>query len=164
MEELERPPARRVNRGGGEDFHQGGPDSRIMKAGDVARKLKSFEHFIYLYGQKAGYYLPPKHVLSWTYIAQILAEEKILLRSVDVGSILVLPKCRGMMIDEVWSKYKDSNQLHRYFPNFSDASRIPRDYFFNVHSKGLEGREPPGPFSGHEVPERELQDAHPGKQ
>ena len=132
MEELERPPTKRVNRGDPEPTPIE-PELRSVKAGDVARKLKSFDHFIYLYGQKAGYYLPPKHVMSWTYISQILSEEKILLRSVDVGSLLVLPKCRGLAIQDVWKKYKDVNHLHKYFPDTSDAGRIPRDYFFNVH-------------------------------
>ena len=39
----------------------------------VARKISSFDHFIYLWGTKANYYLPPKHCLTWRFISQVLA-------------------------------------------------------------------------------------------
>lgn len=121
---------------------QSGPRSEVvLRAGDVARKLRSFDHFIYLYGQKAGYYLPPKHALTWSFVAQILAGEKMLLKASDVGPILSLPKSRGILIQDLWQMYREVKGLHRFFPDMSKESRIPRDYFFNVVSSGAEGRQ-----------------------
>lgn len=59
MEELEQLLAKRVNRGEPEptliklEF-------RSVKASGVARKIKSFDHFIYFFDKKAGCYLPTK--------------------------------------------------------------------------------------------------------
>lgn len=104
----------------------------VLKAGEIARKLRSFDHFAYLYGQRAGYFLPPKHALAWACVAQILSEEKLLLKASDVGPPLILPKSRGLHIEISWARYKDAHDLHRYFPDTIDSGRIPRDYFFNV--------------------------------
>lgn len=109
-------------------------ESSQVRSGEVARKLKSLDHFIYLYGHKAGYYLPPKDCLSWHYVSQILAEEKVLLKADKVGSELDLPKAKGFLITQKWQKYKEANKLHSFFPDFTQKQRIPRTYFFNVFS------------------------------
>jgi len=53
---------------------------RLVKAKEIARKIKSFDHFIYVWGQKGQYYLPPKNVITWHYVSQILAQEKNFLK------------------------------------------------------------------------------------
>ena len=52
----------------------------LVRAKDIARKIKSFDHFLYVWGHNGGYYLPPKSVFTWHYISQILAREKRLLK------------------------------------------------------------------------------------
>lgn len=37
---------------------------RNVLAKDIARKIKSLDHFVYLWGHKHNYYLPPKHSLT----------------------------------------------------------------------------------------------------
>jgi len=105
---------------------------RLVKAKEIARKIKSFDHFIYVWGQKGQYYLPPKNVITWHYVSQILAQEKKLLKMEEVGSSLEVPKVRGTVVNEMFRKVKMENGLHLYFPDFTDTQNVPRDYFFNV--------------------------------
>jgi hypothetical protein len=106
--------------------------SKKVKAKEVARKIKSFDHFIYLWGEKARYYPPPKRCFTWHYISQLLAGEKKLLKIEDVGNPLELPKCKGIFVDELWIKYKENNGLSLYFPDMTENHQVPRTYFFNV--------------------------------
>lgn len=108
------------------------PGGRLVKAKDIARTIKSFEHFIFIWGHKAGYYLPPKTVLTWHYVSQILAHEKRLLRTDQVGHVLQVPKVRGSVVNDMYQSIKDIDGLHRYFPDFTSTQNVPRDYFFNV--------------------------------
>ena len=105
---------------------------KFIKAKDIARKLKSFDHFIYVWGEKGRYYLPPKNTLTWHYISQILAKEKRLLKLDEVGHQIEVPKVRGKVVNEMFDEVKHVNGLHFYFPDFSESHSVPRDYFFNV--------------------------------
>ena len=114
--------------------------TRKLKTRDIARKISSFDHFIYLWGDKAKYYLPPKRCLSWHYISQILSREKRLLKLDQVGHVLEVPKVRGKVVRDMWNKCKETNGLSLYFPDVHVTQFIPRDYFFNVPSPGPESR------------------------
>ena len=103
-----------------------------LKASEVARKIKSFDHFLFVWGTKAGYYLPQKNCLTWHYVAQVLAGEKRLLRVDQVGHVQELPKARGVLVNELWEHCKSINELHCYFPDVTPRSQIPRTYFYNV--------------------------------
>lgn len=111
-----------------EDSHS----NKLVKAKDIARKIKSFEHFIYIWGHKGGYYMPPKNVLTWHYVSQILAREKWLLRVDQVGHALEVPKVRGTVVNDMYHLIKRDNGLEKYFPDLTDTQNVPRDYFFNV--------------------------------
>jgi len=108
------------------------PRSKIMKAKEIARKIKSFDHFIHVWGDKARYYLPPKRCLTWHYISQILCKEKRLLKIDQVGHEVEIPKVKGSVLDSMWQKAKDLNGMHEYFPDIHKSSHVPRKYFFNV--------------------------------
>jgi hypothetical protein len=103
-----------------------------LRAVDVARKVKSFDHFLYVWGSKANYYLPPRTALTWHYISQVLAGEKLLLRVNEVGHVLQVPKAKGMLVEDLWIQCKELNQLHAYLPDVTPRSHIPRTYFLNV--------------------------------
>ena len=105
---------------------------KLVKAKDIARKIKSFEHFTYLWGEKARYYLPPKRCMTWHYISQILCNEKKLLKLDQVGHIIELPKMQGSLIKNMWNECKNRNGLHTYFPDIHEGQQVPRQYFFNV--------------------------------
>lgn len=105
---------------------------RLMKAKDIARKIKSFDHFIHLWGEKARYYLPPKRCLTWHYVSQILCNEKRLLKLDQVGHIAEIPKMHGAVIKDMWNSSKNINSMHLYFPDINESQQVPRDYFFNV--------------------------------
>jgi hypothetical protein len=107
-------------------------NQRRVKAKEIARKLKSFDHFVYVWGEKGHYYIPPKSVLTWHYISQILAQEKRLLKLEEVGHMLEVPKVRGSVVNDMFDRVKDDNGLHFYFPDFTESQNVPRDYFFNV--------------------------------
>ena len=109
------------------------PQQRVIKAKDVARKIRSFDHFAYVWGEKAGYYLPPKKYITWRFVAQLLANEKQLVKMEQIGNPVELPKVIGVYVDELYYKYQQSNDLHSYFPDLGNAHRIPRNYFFNVN-------------------------------
>jgi hypothetical protein len=106
--------------------------SRLVKAKDIARKIKSFDHFLYVWGGKGGYFMPPKSALSWHYISQILAGEKKLLLIKDVGHVQELPKSKGLLVRSLWEKWKHLNALHSYLPEITEQTQVPRTYFFNV--------------------------------
>ena len=108
------------------------PKQRLVRAKDIARKVKSFDHFIYIWGSKGKYYLPPKSVLTWHYISQILAKEKRLLKLEQVGYQIEIPKVKGTLVNDMFHEVKDHNGLHYYFPDLSENQNVPRDYFFNV--------------------------------
>ena len=108
---------------------------KTLKAKHIARKIKSFDHFIYIWGEKAGYYLPPKSHITWHYISQVLSREKRLLRLGEVGHIIDIPKVKGALVNEMFGDIKDFNELHSYFPDFTESHNIPREYFFNVRIK-----------------------------
>ena len=108
------------------------PQPQTLKARDVARKIRSFEHFIYVWGHKARYYLPPRNCFTWHFVAQVLAQEKRLLKLEDVGHQLEVPKSKGLLVSELWDRLKNVNGLHTYFPDILRSERVPRDYFFNV--------------------------------
>ena len=111
--------------------------SHSILAKEVARKIKSFDHFIYLWGHKHGYYLPPKHSLTWSFIAQILTGKKKLLKIQTVGRSIDIPKMRGLRVNELYRSLYKVNNLGDYFPDFANTDTIPRNYFFDVKSKGF---------------------------
>lgn len=110
-----------------------GPSSRLVRALDVARKVKSFDHFLYVWGSKGGYYLPPKSALTWHYVSQVLAGEKRLLRVEAVGHALEIPKFKGLLVRDIWEHCKTVNDLHLYLPDITAQTQVPRTYFFNVN-------------------------------
>lgn len=105
---------------------------RPMKAKEVARKIKSFDHFLYVWGSRGGYFLPPRSALTWAYISQVLGGEKKLLRVAEVGHVLDLPRARGMLIEDLWARSRDENNLHAYLPDVTARAHVPRTYFLNV--------------------------------
>lgn len=109
-------------------------NNRNMLAKDIARKIKSFEHFIYLWGHKNNYYLPPKHVLTWRFVSQVLTGEKKLLKNSDVGRSIDIPKMRGIRVNQLFESLKSVNEFHSFFPDMAKTDSIPRNYFFDVKS------------------------------
>lgn len=105
---------------------------RNILAKDVARKIKSFDHFIYLWGHKHNFYLPPKHFLTWRFVTQVLSGEKKLLKNSDVGRSIEIPKMRGLKVNELYHSMKQTNGLHYFFPDMGPTDTIPRTYFFDV--------------------------------
>jgi hypothetical protein len=122
---------------------EAGPDGQsTIIAKEVARKIKSFEHFMYVWGEKARYYLPPKSALSWGYIAKILSGEKRLLKLDLVGYQIDLPRAKGFHVRTVWERCKGVNGIGKCLPEVSDAKHIPRKYFYNVELEGAESSHP----------------------
>lgn len=113
-------------------------NKRTVTAKEVARKLKSFHHFRYLWGEKGRYYLPPATHISWAYIAQILSGEKRLLKLDQVGHQVEIPKLRGFRVEDLWQEYHNKNYFEEYFPDATNMLRIPRNYFYNVVSEGAQ--------------------------
>ena len=106
---------------------------RLVKAKDIARTIKSFDHFVYIWGSKGKYYLPPKSVLTWHYISQVLAKEKRLLKLEQVGHQIEIPKVKGTLVNDMFHEIKHENGLHFYFPDLTENQNVPRNYFFNVN-------------------------------
>ena len=52
-----------------------------------------------------------------------------------MGHILEVPKVRGAVVNEIYHREKANNGLSAYFPDFTEAQNVPRDYFFNVQLK-----------------------------
>lgn len=103
-----------------------------FKTGEIAQRLLSIDHAMFFFSQKCGFYLPPSHVISWHFVSQLLAGEKILLKASDVGAITRLPRAKGVMVEDLWDQYKGVNNLQMFLPDFTPGMRVPREYFFNV--------------------------------
>ena len=103
-----------------------------IEACEVARRIRSFDHFAYVWGTKAGYYIPPHSSLTWHFISQVLAGEKKLLRAADVGFPFKVPKFKGQLAQDHWNKFKGIGDLRLYFPDISEGLTVPREYFYNV--------------------------------
>lgn len=103
---------------------------------EIARRIKSFDHFVYLWGHKANYFLPPKHSLTWHFISQILSGNKKLLKNDIVGRCIDMPKVRGYRIKDIYSEFCKRCDINNYLPNISETDCIPRNYFFNAFLLG----------------------------
>lgn len=103
---------------------------------EIARKIKSFDHFVFLWGHKANYYLPPTHSLTWHFISQVLSGEKQLLKNEVVGMSIEMPKVRGYRIKDIYNTFANECSIKNYLPDFGQTDCIPRTYFFNVDSLG----------------------------
>ena len=103
-----------------------------MQTREVARKIRSIEHFMFLWGTKGGHYLPPKKSITWVFIRQILTGKKRLLLSRDIGEVIDLPKVRGIIIRDLWNTLSERNSFSSFFPDITKGRTIPRRYFFNV--------------------------------
>jgi hypothetical protein len=118
------------------EVHPEQPAYRTIKAKEVARKIQSVDHFAHIWGEKGGFYLPPKKFLTWEFIAQVLSGAKKLVRVQQVGYPVELPKVKGLYVQELYWHYCDEHSLRDYFPDMGESHRVPRTYFFNVSSKG----------------------------
>lgn len=119
------------------EYQQNNRLVRNILAKDIARKIKSFDHFIYLWGHKHNYYLPPKHFLTWRFVTQVLRGEKKLLKNSDVGKSIDIPKMRGLKVNDLYHSMKMTNGLHHFFPDMGPTDTIPRTYFFDVGLLGI---------------------------
>lgn len=117
------------------------PQTLTFRTGEIAGRLLSIDHAMYFFSQKCGFYLPPRHVMSWHFISQLLAGEKMLIKATEVGSIAQIPRAKGVMIEDFWDEFKDSNKMHMFLPDFTPGMRVPREYFFNVSSPGAENHQ-----------------------
>lgn len=109
-----------------------------LRAREVARRIKSVEHFIYVWGDKGKFFLPPRKLISWHFISQVLAGEKRLLKMKEVGTIISLPKSKGSRVLDMWKELSQDPDFASYFPDFSLKRTIPRSYFLNVCLVGNE--------------------------
>lgn len=113
-------------------------EGNTFRAIDIARKIRSFDHFLFIWGERGGYYMPPKSVLTWKYIAQILSKEKKLLKASEVGAIVELPKAKGLLVESLFTELKNEKEFGKYFPDDAERRAIPRTYFFNLVSSDHE--------------------------
>ena len=106
--------------------------NKKMRTKAVVNKIKSKDHFIYLWKEKGQYYLPPVKFISWHYVSQIIAGEKKLLKISKVGSIFNLPKAKGLCVNSLFEEMQEDIDFLSYFPDFSESIKIPKTYFINV--------------------------------
>lgn len=119
------------------DIHPHGSNVIQVPTKEIARRIKSFDHFVYIWGHKANFYLPPRHALTWHFISQVLAGHKKLLKNEIVGQCIEMPKVRGYRIKEIHSTFVKECPINEYLPDFGDTDCIPRNYFFNVIKLGF---------------------------
>ena len=70
-----RTPSRRNQRGRTEGEQSNMENDRgivKMRAKDIAAQIQSIEHFMFLFGTEGKYFLPPKSVITWAYVKQVL--------------------------------------------------------------------------------------------
>lgn len=125
-------------------------DLPTLKAFEVARKIKSFDHFAYVWGERGRFFLPPRRCLSWGYISQVLSGQKRLLKVSDVGRPVEIPKAKGILIRKLFEECRGVENFGDYFPDGAERRSIPRSYFYTVDLEGHEESPPPSLRDCHE--------------
>lgn len=109
----------------------------IVKTSQIAAKIRSVDHFVYLYATERKYFLPPKKFITWEYIRQILSGEKVLLKFRRIEQQFQLPRTKGFYVRSVFQQLANDSEFMLYFPDFSKDAHVPRDYFITVVLIGL---------------------------
>ena len=99
---------------------------------DIVKKIKSLQHFVYLYTEKGKFYLPPINYLTWEYVGEILSGQKKLLKAYQINSNFKMPKSKGMSVNGLFDELKTDQEFMMYFPKITEKMNVPREYFFNV--------------------------------
>ena len=98
----------------------------------VLTKIKSKEHFMYIFGEKGNFYLPPKKYITFKYIKQILSGDKSLLSESELIKCFQFPKRKGFNFTKYYRTFIKLPQISLYFPDLSKNQHPPKEFFFNV--------------------------------
>lgn len=103
-----------------------------VKCRDIAHQLQSIDHFIFLYENEGKYYLPPRKLITWHYVRQILSGEKLFIKVDQIRSMYTLPKSRGLCVNDLFKDAMKDIELMKFFPDIPENSSVPRNYFLTV--------------------------------
>lgn len=103
-----------------------------MKSKEVAEQIKSIDHFIFLYENEGKYFLPPRKLITWHYVRQILSGQKHLLKFEQLKSLYTLPKFRGLSVNSLFIEMNEDTEFNKFFPDIPANTNVPREYFLQV--------------------------------
>lgn len=78
--------------------------------------------------------MPPKRYISWPFIAQVLNEDKLLLKQSQVRINVIPPKVKDLTIKAIWNSMQQDDDFLRFFPDPCIDKEPPRGYFFSILS------------------------------
>lgn len=87
---------------------------------------------------RSGYFLPPKSMITDSFLKAVLAGDKKLLKSRDIKFNGHIPRYAELHVPSLWDEVKRLPTVHPYFPDsFVKLKRVPnRDFLFTVWSTG----------------------------
>lgn len=101
---------------------------------ELKSQVRSPDHFIWLFGVEMRYHLPPRSFVTWPFIIQVLAKNKMLVKTDDVALSSPIPKIKELNMKKIWPFFCKDELILRYMPVLSDDRLPPRTFFFEILS------------------------------
>jgi hypothetical protein len=104
----------------------------IFWSSQIAQKLQSIDHFIYLYATEGKYFLPPRCLITWEFIRKVITGDKLLFKFNKISPQNYLPRAKGLSVNNLFEEMRNDTDFLRYFPDIPKGTSVPRDYFMTV--------------------------------
>ena len=116
------------------DINAFNSDKNELTISSLKRKIKSPQHFIFMFGMELKYHLPPKHSITWPFIVKVLTGEKKLVKQRDIPFLQAIPKIEEFQMKKIWPTYRKDKGFCQYFPDIDSDRYPPRNYFYQILS------------------------------
>ena len=98
----------------------------------ILRKVKSKEHFMFIFGEKGDFYLPPISYITFKFIKKVLSGEKSLLPNDELKKSFNFPKRKGFNFVKYYRSFMKMPTISMYFPDLTRNQHPPKEFFFDV--------------------------------
>lgn len=94
--------------------------------------LKNKDNLILKLGCSGRFLVPPKSIISYKFLAQVLRGEKQLLRLQEVKLSICPPRVKGLSVRELWPELSQNPHFRSFFPDMNENRFPPRRFFFQI--------------------------------
>lgn len=110
------------------------PPANVVRSKEIAARIRSIDHFVFLFGNEGRYYMPPTSLITWHFVRQVISGEKQLLKQDRINGNFTVPKSRGFHVGTAFQEMSDDQEFMSFFPDATPKSNVPREYFLTVTS------------------------------